>query len=112
MLTLLLALAALVSLVGGTILYKKFAPSGGGLWVGNGVQSLAAGLATLLTNALPIAAGMIVFQEPLPGGWIGAARIVAFAAVIAGAVLLAARTKTAEARESEDEPGELVTSPL
>jgi drug/metabolite transporter (DMT)-like permease len=39
--------AALVSLVGGTILYKKFAPSGGGLWVGNGVQSLAAGLATL-----------------------------------------------------------------
>jgi drug/metabolite transporter (DMT)-like permease len=42
-----LLLAALVSLVGGTILYKKFAPSGGGLWVGNGVQSLAAGLATL-----------------------------------------------------------------
>src|SRR5262245_8899223 len=40
-------LAALVSLVGGTILYKKFAPSGSGLWVGNGVQSLAAGLATL-----------------------------------------------------------------
>jgi drug/metabolite transporter (DMT)-like permease len=41
-----LLLAALVSLVGGTILYKKFAPSSG-LWVGNGVQSLAAGLATL-----------------------------------------------------------------
>jgi len=39
-------LAALVSLVGGTILYKKFAPKGG-LWIGNGVQSLAAGLATL-----------------------------------------------------------------
>ena len=32
-----------------------------------------AGLATLLTNALPIAAGMIVFNEPLPGGWVGAA---------------------------------------
>src|SRR5712691_1050087 len=42
-----LLLGVLVSLVGGTILYKKFAPSGGGLWVGNGVQSLAAGLATL-----------------------------------------------------------------
>jgi len=41
-----LLLAALVSLVAGTILYKKLAPSGG-LWVGNGVQSLAAGLATL-----------------------------------------------------------------
>ena len=39
-------LMALVSLVGGTIVYKKFAPTGG-LWVGNGVQSLAAGLATL-----------------------------------------------------------------
>jgi drug/metabolite transporter (DMT)-like permease len=37
-------LAALVSLVGGTILFKRFAP-GGGLWIGNGVQSLAAGLA-------------------------------------------------------------------
>jgi len=41
-----LSIAALVSLVGGTILYKKFAPTGG-LWVGNGVQSLSAGLATL-----------------------------------------------------------------
>ena len=41
-----LLVMALVSLVGGTILYKKFAPKGD-LWVGNGVQSLAAGLATL-----------------------------------------------------------------
>jgi drug/metabolite transporter (DMT)-like permease len=40
------SLAALVSLVGGTILYKKLAPTGG-MWLGNGVQSLAAGLATL-----------------------------------------------------------------
>lgn len=37
--------AALVSLVGGTILYKKFG-STNGLWIGNGVQSLSAGLAT------------------------------------------------------------------
>jgi drug/metabolite transporter (DMT)-like permease len=57
-----LAVGALISLVAGTILFKRFAPSsgplsgplsgsGGGpwgsLWVGNGVQSLAAGLATL-----------------------------------------------------------------
>jgi drug/metabolite transporter (DMT)-like permease len=41
-----LLVMALVSLVGGTILYKKLAPKGD-LWVGNGVQSLAAGLATL-----------------------------------------------------------------
>jgi drug/metabolite transporter (DMT)-like permease len=39
-------IAALVSLVGGTILFKKFAPTSG-LWIGNGVQSLSAGLATL-----------------------------------------------------------------
>jgi drug/metabolite transporter (DMT)-like permease len=39
-------IAALVSLVGGTILYKTFAPKRG-LWIGNGVQSLSAGLATL-----------------------------------------------------------------
>jgi drug/metabolite transporter (DMT)-like permease len=38
--------AALVSLVGGTILFKKLSPTGG-LWFGNSVQSLAAGFATL-----------------------------------------------------------------
>lgn len=47
-----------------------------------------AGLATLLTNAVPIAAGMSIFHEPLPGGAAGAARILAFAFVIAGAVFL------------------------
>jgi drug/metabolite transporter (DMT)-like permease len=48
------AIGALISLVTGTILFKRFAPPGGpwggswgGLWVGNGVQSGAAGLATL-----------------------------------------------------------------
>ena len=40
----LFSLAALVSLVGGTLLFKRFTPRGG-LWVGNGVQSLAAGIA-------------------------------------------------------------------
>jgi enterochelin esterase-like enzyme len=47
-----------------------------------------AGLATLWTNALPIVAGMVVFGEPLPGGVLGAARIAAFVAVVAGAALL------------------------
>src|SRR5262245_55841027 len=37
---------ALAALVGGTILFKWLAPRGG-LWVGNGVQNLAAGLALL-----------------------------------------------------------------
>jgi hypothetical protein len=52
-----------------------------------------AGLATLLTNAVPIAAGTIVLHEPLPGGLLGALRVLAFAAVTAGAVLLARPAK-------------------
>jgi drug/metabolite transporter (DMT)-like permease len=39
-------IAALISLTAGTILFKRLAPKGG-LWIGNGVQSLSAGLATL-----------------------------------------------------------------
>jgi drug/metabolite transporter (DMT)-like permease len=37
-------MAALLSMVGGTILFKRLAPNGG-LWIGNGVQNLAGGLA-------------------------------------------------------------------
>lgn len=50
---------------------------------------MVAGLATLLTNALPIAAGTIVLEEPTPSGVFGGFRIVAFAAVVVGGVLLA-----------------------
>ena len=39
-------MAALVSLVGGTILFKRLAPKGA-LWIGNGVQNLAGGLALM-----------------------------------------------------------------
>ncbi|HET7758883.1 MAG TPA: hypothetical protein VFK62_03090 [Gaiellaceae bacterium] len=48
-----------------------------------------AGLATLVTNALPIAAGAVVLGEPVPSGVFGALRLLAFAAVTIGAVLLA-----------------------
>jgi hypothetical protein len=48
-----------------------------------------AGIATLLTNAIPIAAGTIVLDEPVPSGALGAVRVLAFAAVSAGAFLLA-----------------------
>jgi hypothetical protein len=54
-----------------------------------------AGLATLLTNALPIAAGTIVLGEPVPSGVLGALRILAFAAVTAGAILLASPDRAA-----------------
>jgi hypothetical protein len=66
-----------------------------------------AGLATLLTNALPIAAGMVLFHEALPDGWVGLVRMVAFAAVIAGAFLLATRMKPPEPLRAGGEPGAL-----
>jgi drug/metabolite transporter (DMT)-like permease len=42
----LLTVVSLLSFVGGTILFKRYAPKDG-LWIGNGVQSLAAGIALL-----------------------------------------------------------------
>ncbi|HEY6961882.1 MAG TPA: hypothetical protein VI408_08360 [Gaiellaceae bacterium] len=48
-----------------------------------------AGVATLVTNALPIAAGLALFHEHLPGGALGALRVLAFALVVVGATTLA-----------------------
>jgi len=48
-----------------------------------------AGTATLLTNALPIAAGLLLFHEHLPGGGLGAVRAVGFVLVVAAAAVLA-----------------------
>jgi Putative esterase len=47
-----------------------------------------AGVATLITNAVPIAAGMVLFGDGLPSGAPGVARLISFAAVVAGAALL------------------------
>jgi hypothetical protein len=47
-----------------------------------------AGVATLFTNAVPIAAGMVLFGDGLPSGALGVARLLSFAAVVAGAALL------------------------
>jgi hypothetical protein len=54
-----------------------------------GAALTVAGLATLVTNALPIAAGTVILDEPLPHGALGVVRVLAFIAVVAGAVLLA-----------------------
>jgi hypothetical protein len=48
-----------------------------------------AGVATVLTNALPIVAGTVLFSEGIPSGAAGVARVGAFAAVVVGAALLA-----------------------
>jgi hypothetical protein len=48
-----------------------------------------AGVATLFTNALPIAAGASIFHEAIPAGALGLARVAAFVAVVVGAAYLA-----------------------
>jgi drug/metabolite transporter (DMT)-like permease len=52
--------AAVVSMVGGTILFKKLAPNGG-LWIGNGIQNLAGGLALV-----PFALGFESVSDVVP----------------------------------------------
>ena len=49
-----------------------------------------AGVATLITNAAPILAGLTVFAERMPGGPAGVARALGFAAAVLGAALLTA----------------------
>lgn len=69
-----------------------------------------AGLATLLTNAVPIAAGMSIYHEPLPGGAAGAARILAFACVVVGAVVLSRDGHAVSAPTAPAAPGPPVAS--
>lgn len=53
-----------------------------------GTALASAGLSTLLTNALPIAAGIALFREHVPLGALGDVRIVSFVLVVAAAALL------------------------
>ena len=55
----------------------------------NGAALTIAGIATLLTNALPIAAGTVLLAEPIPAGALGVLRVAAFFSVVVGAALLA-----------------------
>jgi len=48
----------------------------------------AAGIATLTTNAVPIAAGIVLLNETLPGGANRVLQVVAFVLVVVGAALL------------------------
>lgn len=58
----------------------------------HGSALTAAGLATLVTNAVPIAAGFVLFDETLPHDPRGALQIGAFAAIVASATLLGRAT--------------------
>jgi hypothetical protein len=65
---------------------------------------VVAGLATLCTNALPILAGGVLLAEPVPAGVFGVLRVLAFAAVVGGAILLVTHGGTpARARPPERE---------
>lgn len=54
----------------------------------HGSALTAAGIATLVTNAVPIAAGFVLFREALPPGTGGVLQIAAFASIVASAALL------------------------
>ncbi len=53
-----------------------------------GTALATAGLSTLLTNLLPIIAGVVIFGEYLPGGTPGVLRGLGFAGAVLGAALL------------------------
>jgi drug/metabolite transporter (DMT)-like permease len=77
----LFTLASLASLVAGTILFKVLAPKGS-LWLGNGVQNLAAGIVLL-----PVAASFASVDAIVPS-----ARLLgAFAFLVLGGSILAYR---------------------
>jgi drug/metabolite transporter (DMT)-like permease len=54
----------------------------------HGSALTAAGIATLVTNAVPIAAGFVLFHESLPPGAQGVLQVAAFGSIVASAGLL------------------------
>jgi hypothetical protein len=72
----------------------------------HGSALTAAGLATLATNAVPIAAGFVLFDESLPRDPRGALQIAAFGAIVASAALLgrSAAGESAPQAVAESEP--------
>jgi hypothetical protein len=76
-----------------------------------GTALTVAGLATLLTNALPIAAGTILLKEPVPSGAFGAARVIAYGSVVLGAVLLASPDRGQKERPAASGPEASMPTP-
>jgi hypothetical protein len=93
-------IAFAVTLIGGYTLGSSL------LQVGyqRGAALSVAGIATLLTNALPIVAGTVLLSEGIPTGARGALRVIAFAAVVGGAIVLA-HPHRAAAAEPLPRPG-------
>ena len=55
-----------------------------------------AGLSSFCTNALPIAGGIQIYHEQVPGGALGVLRVVAFACVVVGAAVVARKERAVE----------------
>ena len=72
-----------------------------GFQLGDALQT--AGLSTMLTNALPIAAGIAIFNERIPAGALGMARGLAFALVLGAAVMLARAPASAHPAPNTEE---------
>lgn len=82
----LIALAPLLAVYAlGTALLQQ------GFQHGNALTT--AGLATLATNAVPIVAGFVLFDEELPNAAGGILQMLAFATLVASAILLAQRER-------------------
>jgi hypothetical protein len=77
-------LVAVVPLIGGYALGSIALQSA----FQHGNALTAAGIAIMTTNALPIAAGVVLFGESIPHGVQGGLQIAAFAALVASATLL------------------------
>ncbi len=60
-----------------------------------GAAMATAGVSALLTNVLPIIAGLTIFAEHMPGGAAGVLRGLGFAGAVLGAALLAAAGRSA-----------------
>ena len=59
-----------------------------------------AGLSSFCTNALPIAAGVLVYREQVPRGALGVLRVIAFICVVVGAAAVA-RKDSAEPKRAQ-----------
>jgi hypothetical protein len=71
----------------------------------HGSALTAAGLATLVTNAVPIAAGFVLFGERLPHGAGGVLEVLAFGSIVASAALLGRGARpAAEPAATESSP--------
>ena len=72
-----------------------------------GTVLATAGVSTLITNAVPILAGVIVFSERMPGGGAGVLRGFGFAATVLGAALLAATGRAVAAGPAGEAASEI-----